>query len=416
MLASLPCRYSGLGLRSARRTAPAAYFGGWASALPIWRARFPAWADLAVAILERGGDGVSCARSAAEAVQLLAAEEWEVPSWSMLAAGLVPVSQDAPLDAEPGEWRHQWQFFAADARERFAARGLYNSLPPTGQALFLNMQGRHAGDIFSTFPLEPAMTSKADKFLTHLRRRLWLPLGIGDACCPGRFCSERLDELGIHLLSCNRSGRLQERAYPFERTLMQICKEAGGRVSRPQPLVRRLGLTGRAPDLTDQRRIDFAVYGLDIFGGLPICIDATIVSPISTEGVPHSGCATDHDAVFTAAAREKYATYHDLVASNRCRFLVIAAGTGGRWSDDCVRLLRELARFRAESEPPLLRRSMELAFLRRWWSLLSVALHDSIAAALDPSLDVAEGLFPVADAIDVWARDPPHTSVLGCPA
>ena len=58
----------------------------------------------------------------------------------------------------------------------------------------------------------------------------------------------------------------------------------------------------------------------------------------------------------------------------------------------------------------------ELAFLRRWWSLLSVALHDSIAAALDPSLDVAESLFPVADAIDVWARDPPHTSVLGCPA
>ena len=153
-----------------------------------------------------GGDGVSCARSAAEAVQLLAAEEWEVPSWSMLAAGLVPVSQDAPLDAEPGEWRHQWQFFAADARERFAARGLYNSLPPTGQALFLNMQGRHAGDIFSTFPLEPAMSSKADKFLTHLRRRLWLPLGIGDACCPGPSCSERLDELGIHLLSCNRGA------------------------------------------------------------------------------------------------------------------------------------------------------------------------------------------------------------------
>ena len=48
--------------------------------------------------------------------------------------------------------------------------------------------------------------------------------------------------------------------------------------------------------------------------------------------------------------------------------------------------------------------------------MLSVALHDSIAAALDPSLDVAEGLFPVADAIDVWARDPPHTRVLGCPA
>ena len=85
--------------------------------------------------------------------------------------------------------------------------------------------------------------------------------------------------------------------YPFERTLMQICKEAGGRVSPPQPLVRRLGFTGRAPDLFNQRRIDFAVYGLDIFGGMPICIDATIVSP-------HPGCTTDHDAVFTAAQRE----------------------------------------------------------------------------------------------------------------
>ena len=41
--------------------------------------------------------------------------------------------------------------------------------------------------------------------------------------------------------------------------------------------------------------------------------------------------------------------------------------------------------------------------------------EDSIAAALDPSLGVAEGLFPVADAIDVWTRDPPHISVLGCP-
>ena len=182
-------------------------------------------------------------------------------------------------------------------------------------------------------------------------------------------------------------------------------------MSRPQPLVRRLGLAGCAPD--DQRRLDFAVYGLDIFGGLPLCVDATIVSPLSAEGVPHPGCASDHDAVFAQAMRDKYAKYSDLVASDRCVFLVVAAGTGGRWSDDCVRLLRELARFRAASEPPLLRRSMQAAFLRRWWSLLSVALHDSIAAALDPSLDVVEGVFPILDAVDVWARDPPLVSAIG---
>ena len=74
-----------------------------------------------------------------------------MPSWSMLATGFLPDSSAESQDAEPGEWRHQWQFFAADASERFAARGLYNSLPPTGREMFLNMQGRHAGDIFSTF-------------------------------------------------------------------------------------------------------------------------------------------------------------------------------------------------------------------------------------------------------------------------
>ena len=117
--------------------------------------------------------------------------------------------------------------------------------------------------------------------------------------------------------------------------------------------------------------------------------------------------------MFDHAIREKLATYHDLAASNRCAFLVLAAGTGGRWSDDLVRLIRELANFRAESESELLRNSVRLAYHRRWWSLLSTALHLSIACALDPSVDLAFGVFPQADAIDIWARDPPDVSSLG---
>ena len=75
-------------------------------------------------------------------------------------------------------------------------------------------------------------------------------------------------------------------------------------------------------------------------------------------------------------------------------------------------ILTALARHRVASEPAVLRRSMQLAFQRRWWSLLSVALHNSIATALDPTLDIAEGTFPVASAIDVWVRDPPAVSSL----
>ena len=71
-----------------------------------------------------------------------------------------------------------------------------------------------------------------------------------------------------------------------------------------------------------------------------------------------------------------------------------------------------LARHRAASEPAVLRRSMQLAFQRRWSNFLSVALHNSIATALDPTLDIAEGTFPVASAIDVCVRDPPAVSSL----
>ncbi len=217
------------------------------------------------------------------------------------------------------------------------------------------------------------------------------------------------------MLSCPHSGRLPSRAFPFERALMQVCKEAGGRVSRPQPLVRRLGLSVAAPSSADLRRLDFAVYGLPLFGGLPICVDATIVSPVSADGVPHAGCAADGDAVFQAAIRAKHATYWDLVASPHCHFLVLAAATGGRWSPELLEFVRQLARFRAESEPALLRRSYQLAFTRRWWSLLSVALHNSISESLDPDLDVSACVFPVADAVDVWMRDPGDFSALGLP-
>ena len=105
--------------------------------------------------------------------------------------------------------------------------------------------------------------------------------------------------------------------------------------------------------------------------------------------------------------------HHDIAASRRCAFMVAAASKGGRWSDDLVRLLRELATSRARSEPQLLRNSVRLAYLRRWWSLLSTALHMSIACALDPRIDSAFGVFPLADAIDIWARDPPEISSLG---
>merc|ERR1711924_444235 len=80
---------------------------------------------------------------------------------------------------------------------------------------------------------------------------------------------------------------------------------------------------------------------------------------------------------------------HGFDASPRCAFLDLAAGTGGRWSDELVRLIRAFVRFRVSSEPELLRNSVLLANLRRWWSLLSTAFARFRWMCRDPSVDLA---------------------------
>ena len=70
--------------------------------------------------------------------------------------------------------------------------------------------------------------------------------------------------------------------------------------------------------------------------------------------------------VFDRAIKEKRDTYDDLVANRRCAFVVLASETSGRWHADCIRLVRDLARYRASSEPVVLRRTMQRAYQLRW--------------------------------------------------
>ena len=59
-LASLPMRMGRLGLRSALRTAPAAYWASWADALPMIEGRLPQVAQLVTAQLEEVHEAVGC--------------------------------------------------------------------------------------------------------------------------------------------------------------------------------------------------------------------------------------------------------------------------------------------------------------------------------------------------------------------
>ena len=268
--------------------------------------------------------------------------------------------------------------------------------------------GRHSGEVFAVIPTQPQLRLAPDRFLTCIRRRLWLPLGLSDSNCPG--CSQSLDPQGFHLLTCPISGRLGARSKPLERTWAQIAREAGARV-RPEVLIASLNAFAARPG--DQRHIDFVAYGLPIYGGLPLCCDPTLRSPLEVDGAPRLGTVEDGEALLRNAEADKRRHYSDLANSERCVLLPLACSTGGRWSETCIEVIRLLARHKAEAEPPLLRQSYRLAYERRWWGLLSVALHESVAASLDPTASVSEQSFPVVDSIDIWLRDAPAVSLLG---
>ena len=194
-----------------------------------------------------------------------------------------------------------------------------------------------------------------------------------------------------------------------------MCTEAGGRCLW-QPRVSRLnfGPEGQPPAPDDRRKLDVVCFGLPVFGGLPLALDATLVSPLSAEGVPHAGCASNADACFSGAEDAKRTTYAELAGScSRCTLLCLAASTGGRWSSTCLKLVRDLARHRAESEPALLRRSVKLALQRRWWSVLSTARDEAVAASLDPRDFVDEHYRPMVHVSEVFFRESPQPSCLG---
>ena len=101
-IASLPTRMGGLGIRSAKRVAPA-YWASWADASPMVETRLPDQLDSAQApgclgqratvVLDTGGFVTR-------------------PTWSELCGGTRPTSVSA---SEQHGWQHGWQYYASSS-------------------------------------------------------------------------------------------------------------------------------------------------------------------------------------------------------------------------------------------------------------------------------------------------------------
>ena len=226
MVASLPMRMGGLGLRSAGRCARAAYWASWADAIPMIGQRNPTVAHEVVASLS--GDAAlveDCLAQPHECAQTLDREgfRWR-PTWSELLAGFRPPDV---AEGEPGEWQHGWQCWSSSVTDAsFRKLTLLSGRTASSPAHWRSHSGRNAGVALAHCPTAPEFTIQPHLFRTLLLERLHLPLQIMEASCEG--CQAPLDLLGFHRASCPRSGRVKRRATPTERMTARIFREAGG--------------------------------------------------------------------------------------------------------------------------------------------------------------------------------------------
>ena len=111
-------------------------------------------------------------------------------------------------------------------------------------------------------------------------------------------------------------------------------------------------------------------------------MDVTLRCALTADGRPQPGAAAVDGAVCSRAREDKERKYPELLRDDRCRLVVLALETGGRWSEEAVQFVESLAVSRAREVPPTLQHSAALAWRRRWTRMLSVSCARSLACSL----------------------------------
>ena len=338
----LPFCEGGLGLRSAMRLSPAAYWASWADCLSQVHARAPQVCTQFLQELEGPPSRAQCVREAQDAAALLAAEGMEVPDWSTFKVPDFPAPH--PVNSEVGEWIHGWQFHASVARDTLFATRVH-LLSTDHQALRASQRGPCASRHFTCLPTSQETRFTSEEFRTLMLVRLHLPLHVDERVCK---CGQPVDVFGHHRSACSRIGLLKPRGTPAEVCMAQICREAGAHVKENQ-LLRDLNVIVPADD---QRRIEVIANGLPFWGGKQVAIDTTVVSTLTGRGMARGWRPGQ---AIHEAEQDKCRRYHELVNGSRCHLLVMAFEVAGRWSATAVTFLHNLAWFKSLSVPSVVR-------------------------------------------------------------
>ena len=369
LVASLPMRLGGLGLRSARRMAPGAYWSSWADALAMIHQRLPRVADSITDRLEGAVAVEGCLGELHEVGDRLDRQGFVGrPGWAELKLGARPPPAHT---VEPGEWAH-----ASSASEyHFRETVVLPQSNPSHQAHLRSHSGGCSSNVLHGCPTSPEFRVEAALYRTLILERLRLNLAVTEGRCE---CGDWVDSEGRHRAACPHSGRLRTRAVAPERTLARVVREAGANV-RFNCLLRDMNVAVRAED---ERRIEVLASGLPLFHGAQLAVDITLRSALTSNGEPRPGSARVDGHVCERARADKETKYAELLAGDRCRLVVVALETGSRWSSEAIQFVESLASSRAREEQPTLVRPAFLAWRRRWARMISVSCARAFATSL----------------------------------
>ena len=86
---------------------------------------------------------------------------------------------------------------------------------------------------------------------------------------------------------------------------------------------------------------------------------------------------------FAQARRDKASAYPELASDTaRHKFLALGSEVGGRFSEECIDLVKQLLTLKTQFAPAEVSNLLKPLYFRRWWGILSVAVQRAVAMNL----------------------------------
>ena len=123
--------------------------------------------------------------------------------------------------------------------------------------------------------------------------------------------------------------------------------------------------------------------GLPLFFGALLAVVITLRCAVASDGTAQPGAArVDGACQYEGTGGQGTEVFGTPPRADRCRLVVFALETGGRWSQEFLQFVESLAAVRARDAPPALFHSAALAWRRRWAQMIAVSCARSFASSL----------------------------------